>query len=545
MKKHLKWPFYRSLRNVAFAGSMLLSAFTSQAQTTVPASIPDQPIINVTPVGNINCDMVECPAQGGVRLSAIVWDDNSAGTTACSLYVDYTGNLTPVTLPFPATPSGTSFYPDVIIGDATRHGEDQQATHVIGVTYLDPVNYVAYYSWYYVSGVGGALTVTYGGTQTMSGAYGIAKYPHLDAFADNVNTVAGLPGLWEFSAVWEEWPGGGSGPVTLATFGPIDNPGTLTSYLIATCTGGNAMPDVAGITDVNTGARTSLIAYMNNGGVDYAEFDIGTTTVTSSYTLNMNPGAPRIEAMNLYDPTAAIVPTKYQVVAKTTPGGGSDIESCNDTYYPAVSGGALLNANAGLFGGATYSAPAVAAGTGIGGPAANIGNTVYSIGFNVDGSNFLYARQLDLYTGTFPTFPPTANDYYAINQTATGVTYSPLALSSSSNSGFDILSVWWDGNRINRKFSGNAFAFKTTGIAKTEGDMPYRLYPNPATNTLNINGIHNDAVYVISDITGRILNNGNLSKTSSAIQVNTLSSGTYMLRITENNHSQIINFIKE
>ncbi len=512
-------------------------SYAGYAQTTIGASIPDQPIAGATQVGHINCDMVECPLQGGVRLSAVVWDEGFS--QVCSLFVDYTGNPTPVQVALPPTPSGSSYLPDVIIGNARRVGE-QRASHVVGVIYQDAANYDTYYSWYYVTGVGGTLGLTLGGTIRLNGT--LSKYPHIDAFADNVNTVGGLPGIYTFAATWEEhFP---SGIITTTAIGPIDSPPAgLTTYQVGTGFGGNEMPDVACITDVNTGAQTALFAHMSSGGVRYAEFDVATSSVTTSYMLTMSQAPPRIEAMNLYDPSFMPPLTKYQVVGSTPM--GADVEGCNDTYYPLVYGGPLSNANAALFGtSAQYLSPAVAAGIGIGGTPANIGNSMYSIGMYIDGTNYFYGRQLDITTGDFPLIPG-GNDYYAINQNPVGGSYRPLGMTSSSNSGFDLLSVWFDGNTIMRKFSGNAFAFKsTTGVRSVDNQVHYTLSPNPAAHTITISGM-NKGSYTITDVTGRLLVNGNLNEYKTDINISALAAGTYFVNVLENGNVHTSKFVKE
>lgn len=512
----------------------------ARAQVIVPASYTDQPIAIGADVQTINCDMMECPLQGGVRLSAIVWDGTAPQSG--SLYVDYTGNPSPVLLSLPPTPSGTAYLPDVVIGNMRRG--DKNGTHVIGVIYLDPNNYVTYYSWYHVNGVGGTLTVTYAGTRILSGAYGPdAKYPHIDGFADHKNLTGGLPSIYEFAAGWEEHTP--TNIVTVGATGPLDNPGIIPTYLISSGSPHNEAPDVACITDVSTGARTALFAYSHQGRIEYSEFDVASSTVTSSTTYNMSCHNVRIEAMNLYNPFNPSL-TKYQIAAVAM--GSTDVVGFNNNFYPTVWGGPLSNADPVLFPTATsYTSPAVAAGTGTFGSPGNIGNQVYSTGMAVNGTSSYYGRQIDVNTGTFPGFAG-GNDYYEINQTAIPVSslYRPLALSSSSNSGYDLLSVWFDGNVIIRKFSNNAFVFKgaPTGVNNVTQASMFTLSPNPAQDIITIKGI-DGAKYAIKDVTGRLVGQGTLSGQGTTVDVKSLAKGLYLVNVYDQGNLHTCKFVKE
>ena len=75
------------------------------------------------------------------------------------------------------------------------------------------------------------------------------------------------------------------------------------------------------------------------------------------------------------------------------------------------------------------------------------------------------------------------------------------------------------------------------------------LSPNPSSNTLNINFENQThlASIQISDITGRVLQSFNIQNSTSNISINvsSLSSGMYFLRITSSNKTETKKFIKE
>lgn len=74
----------------------------------------------------------------------------------------------------------------------------------------------------------------------------------------------------------------------------------------------------------------------------------------------------------------------------------------------------------------------------------------------------------------------------------------------------------------------------------------YILYPNPASTGLNIQqlaGIHSGR-YELFDLSGRFIQSRNLLGQSTLIDVSDLSTGTYLLRIVDQQHTQTIRFVK-
>ena len=67
--------------------------------------------------------------------------------------------------------------------------------------------------------------------------------------------------------------------------------------------------------------------------------------------------------------------------------------------------------------------------------------------------------------------------------------------------------------------------------------------PIPANNELNIKGL-SECQYIVTDITGRHLMNGN-AKGDVSLDISALVPGIYILDITENGKSHKAKFIKE
>lgn len=73
-----------------------------------------------------------------------------------------------------------------------------------------------------------------------------------------------------------------------------------------------------------------------------------------------------------------------------------------------------------------------------------------------------------------------------------------------------------------------------------------RVYPNPVINELNIDYKEIISKVAIFDINGRQVGVYELGNTTNTIPVNSLSSGTYLIKIqTESNHTSIVKFVKK
>jgi hypothetical protein len=502
MKKN---PFFRkTLACVFFITAFFTIKLNAQP---FPSSVTDNYLASLSNLTTLNCDMVECPNYGNTTLKAIVWEDQ--------LIVIY--GTTPYSVSLPTA----SNFPDVVIGDDVNN---------LGNNYIIAVTYGAGGS----SGIKlatylfdiGALTLTPITTTSPLGVgIGAVKYSHIDLFPDPNMLVGGLPALHKFALVYH-----GASSAVIYT-GEIDNIATS----ISTFSISNAIyADVAAITDMVNGRDVAAVSYINsstgNGVVE--EFDV-TGGISSLGTYAFSPTLlSRIEGMGIYmNPSDA----KWFVTGYS---GGSvygrtDITSTTNLTSSLGAGPNLRNA-------------VVAAGIGTSGNTNLIGNFQYSVGWQEPGVDY-FAQAADVTTGNL--FSTT--DYYnvpfnAVTSSMANGTNS-IALSSSSNSGFGILSAWFDGSDIYYKETSNTgtpqtFGFKTNTINKIDIKNGFSIYPNPATDYLKINA-PTDYEYTITDVTGKQYIH--VKSTGKPADIKKLPAGMYIINISNNIDKRTIKFVKE
>jgi hypothetical protein len=75
----------------------------------------------------------------------------------------------------------------------------------------------------------------------------------------------------------------------------------------------------------------------------------------------------------------------------------------------------------------------------------------------------------------------------------------------------------------------------------SNGDLGLKVYPNPTNDRIYISGLSNNPTIIITDMTGRTCT----TPTGGEIDVSTLPSGVYCLRIQDSSGSVIRKFVKE
>lgn len=76
-------------------------------------------------------------------------------------------------------------------------------------------------------------------------------------------------------------------------------------------------------------------------------------------------------------------------------------------------------------------------------------------------------------------------------------------------------------------------SFKPTGVAALDDGKSIKLYPNPASNVLNIElGIATDYTVTITDVTGKVVYQAQGNGIKASLSLPTLSAGMYMAKVT-------------
>lgn len=508
----------------------LLSSIPALAQ--IPASNPDIPITsgNATHARHVSCDML-LHSVGGGQLRAIAYDDHNTYTSTIYLE-DYAGGTFSISI-------ANAVDIDIVLGDDMANpGNDFIATVVynsMGTPFIES---------FVITGTGsGTLGAFSSGSSPLPSVLGGPCYnaPRIDMYPDPTTPINGIPSLHGFALIWTEYQpflgstcflaSGDNG--SIGSWGP--------TYTVTTGTTGD-WPDVACLTDMASNEPYAYVASNTGGNVDLWEVNLA-TTANAVINSGLNAGMPvfknvRIEAMNQYDPAAGL--QKYQLLYAAFAGSPViDMISFND-----LTGNTNLTAGLPFLPGNNMH-PAVSAGPGpsLGG---GYGNENHSVCWYNDGNPFYYSQAIEAGTGTVNAAFPF---HFEVNQQpAPGLDPNlydaPIAVSSSSNWGDnELLTAWVRDNDIYYKYQGDITQYKPTHVPVTTA-AAYKLYPNPAAASVHIEGV-NKGTYAITDITGRRLLQGTLTKTDNSISIETLTPGMYITTITENSHTKVLKFTKK
>ena len=91
---------------------------------------------------------------------------------------------------------------------------------------------------------------------------------------------------------------------------------------------------------------------------------------------------------------------------------------------------------------------------------------------------------------------------------------------------------------------GSATTSKTVLVDFTKGAI-IKLYPNPAKDMLNIEGLSGTTTLSVIDINGKMLATTKTTNNTYHLTIRALSAGNYYLRIGENKKISTIKFVKE
>lgn len=291
-------------------------------------------------------------------------------------------------------------------------------------------------------------------------------------------------------------------------------------------------PDVAGI-QRNLGGnkdRIALITYMDfSYNIYYQEWNISSTELGAANIVVPDGKEPRIDAIDLYTLNGASATAPHYNI--TYRDGNSAIYQYNDK---AATPTMLITQLA--FPNYFVTDPSTVCGPG------NSYTTIYRV---MNGDD-IYAQQTSGLTGL-----PVSADFHLVNcnEDNHNTNFSASQLDNVSTMpetiftcGYDNLQkiIWYNtaGDPLNFGPDG------TESVATAERKM-WQLSPNPATDVLKLEGNVANGEYVITDVTGRIVNSSNITSGATTIDVHELDGGMYYLKITGNNTaSQTLAFRK-
>lgn len=522
-----------SYATVALAGLMFLSS-TATAQVPVTASAPDIAITSgaATDTRSVNCDMLFNIHISGLsgQLRAIAYDDYSTSNSYLDL-TDYTGANVQVFIP-------GALDIDVALGDDMSN---------LGTDYIAMVVYnsgiAPMIERFLITGVGsGTLSATSLGASFLPWVTGgpSQQPPHIDMYPDpNILTpIINTPSLHEYAVTWTEFSGGTDAYLTHA-----DNSGFAFTppYTISMGNSGH-WPDVACIWDMGAGQPFAYVPVINGNDINLWEVNLATGAngyIASGINAGVTTQTVRIDAMSMYPGPSQ---QKYQVAYAEYAAVGNvfrDMISYND-----LTGNTNLSAAGAGLGSGDNIHPAVAGGMGTAW-LNGYGNENHTVAWYNTGNPFYYAQAIEAANGNVnPAFP----DFYEVNQTpAPGLTlthFAPIAVSTSNNwSGNELLTAWTNNNDVYYKYQGDVTQYKPTSV-RTLTSNAYKLYPNPASNMLHVESKGN-AIYTLTDITGRTLLKGQLTSGSNTIAVDQLAKGMYVISVTENSTTTSLKFAKD
>lgn len=130
-----------------------------------------------------------------------------------------------------------------------------------------------------------------------------------------------------------------------------------------------------------------------------------------------------------------------------------------------------------------------------------------------------------------------------------------VAVATSNNTGYDLLTVFYGGtgtganqNNIIYSFAGvgSKYAFRP-GKETSAGNLSkedFAIYPNPVKEQLNVRNA-DGASYKVVDITGREVSSGTLSSNKASVNTANIAAGMYIIHISKDDHTEKVKFVKE
>ena len=534
-----------SLSTLAQVPATLSDVWVDQV-TTTNMGVPDHKLDDVV----VNCDMIK--TLHDQPIIGIAWDEGCQSNVSHAFFKDYSGHTYTINI------DGSR--PDIVIGD----NPDQPGRYRAAITYYDAGNFVRL-DFYDLIDVG-LPTFNVASAGITLPPLSFSAYPpfsdtdpmpHLDMWTDTRQyNKDGFHRLDELIVTWTELDPIGTSDIYYALYNMSGfklQGRTNLSAQVASHTGHSESSDVACYTLINNPSNPQKFAVFTYTvatpgappsiltAVRLLIPPFGTPTIVD--TINHSVASvlfPRIESLSIqYVPEPLWQVAVSARVGSGYQGYGLSGQSSNTLQHFTTP--FLLN---------DVKSPCVAGGLEFPHPITSpiIGKKQFTVGYLVYDSLSYYAWDIAPNSGL-----PLSGSYYQINQSPTGA-ISPdytsadasksLALSTCSNSGDYLLSAWYDGRDIGNGSGGNIFM----KLSPSPDTMKFRptvvqvatvpaatLYPNPANDWLHLTtSAPAPCHYTIMDMTGRVMLQG--STPSKAIDIRSLSSGTYLLQCGNETH---------
>lgn len=148
------------------------------------------------------------------------------------------------------------------------------------------------------------------------------------------------------------------------------------------------------------------------------------------------------------------------------------------------------------------------------------------------------------------------NNYFTVEHSVDGVNFNSIGrIKGAGNSNSRINYSFIDKNPITKinyyrlkqtDFDGEYSYSETKSINFNNNEInSFKVFPNPANSSLQIETVNNNSNIKIIDISGRTIIDIHSQKSNNKINISELNKGIYFVKLTTNNNTQIIKFIKD
>lgn len=574
----------KHMKNAAITAVAALSLCCApgemSAQITA-ASNPDNNLISpsFSDIETLNCDMVTVGT--GDKMTAVAFEGVTSSISYYGIHIECAGYQHDLYIQ-------EAFHPDIVIADNTDPNAMLGEDYLVAIVYEQHTGASISDIWMNVyeftgMGTGSEMCVDSNTYYLFTSHDEMGTNPHIDMWGDRSNTsVNNMQQLHDYIVTWDYADNITYNTEIQYVYGTLLPSGSSTVSSIYTGVTDAHLSDVGAQTALTAPGmggveRTAWISYIeqssNSLKLLQQDFDATLAPSSSSVTTLDNthafaPILPRIEAQALADITSGYATWNVVAAENTGLSIGPKIYAYNDAGgFPSATFD-VWSAGTGN-NGVNYllRSPCVAGvGPNMVSSASGVGTTQFSLGYfssftyspSVPGSTGgdYFSNSIDISGGNWSS---TYNQYYEVNMDdqfgATAGQFIPehkvtMAVTSSSNTGDDLYTVWYTGDYsgnpgyIKYKYSGNSYSYKPADVNTIGSDKELSIFPNPADNQLTINGV-NDAEYTIVDMSGKVLLTGSVEPGKNNVDIHVLAPGVYLLNVNENGKATNLKFSKE